>query len=118
MKPEDLPLEVWEELCTRCGKCCTEKVEVDGTIYISKKYCRFLDPETKLCTVYENRFEAEPGCMEVPEGVKAGIFPADCPYIEGIKGYKPAVEEWDDPAVDEAIRELIGEDALEERDST
>ncbi|MCB9833442.1 MAG: hypothetical protein H6807_13310 [Planctomycetes bacterium] len=112
MNPRDLPIEVWEALCRRCGKCCTEKVEVDGKIYITKKYCRFLDPETKLCRVYENRFEAEPGCVDVPAGIKMGVFPADCPYVADIRKYQAAIEVWDDPAIDEAIRELIGEDAL------
>ena len=111
MNPRDLPHEVWEGLCTKCGKCCTEKVDIDGTIYISKKYCRFLDLVSKECTVYEKRFEAEPGCMEVEAGIKVGIFPSDCPYIEGIEGYKPAVEEWDDPQITEAIREILGDDA-------
>lgn len=112
MKPQDMPLEVWEALCTHCGKCCTEKIDLDGTIYISKKYCRFFDTKEMRCSVYERRFEAEPGCSDVPKGVKMGIFPADCPYIEGVKNYKPALEEWDDPAVTEAIRELLGDDAV------
>ena len=112
MNPSDLPLDVWEAMCTQCGKCCTEKVELDGQVYISKKYCRFLDTETKKCRVYEERFEAEPGCMTVDEGIKVGVFPSDCPYIEDIEGYKPAIDEWDDPAITDAIREILGDDAV------
>ncbi|MEE9392069.1 MAG: YcgN family cysteine cluster protein [Planctomycetota bacterium] len=112
MNPKKLAIEVWEALCTKCGKCCTEKVEIDGTIYISKKYCRFLDQTTMECEVYENRFEAEPGCATVDKGLKMGIFPADCPYVEGIEGYVPAREEWDDPLITEAIRDILGEDSV------
>ena len=112
MNSKDKALKEWEELCTQCGKCCTEKIEMNGKIYISKKYCRFLDLETKRCGVYEKRFQAEPGCMDVPKGIAAGIFPADCPYIEKIEGYQAAIEEWDDPEVTEAMRELLGDDAV------
>ena len=112
MKPSDMPIEVWEAMCTKCGKCCTEKVEIDDKIYISKKYCRFLDQVSMECKVYEDRFQAEPGCMTVDRGIKVGIFPSDYPYIEKIEGYEPAIEEWDDPAITEAIREVLGHDAV------
>ena len=112
MKPTDMPLEVWEALCRKCGKCCSEKIDIDGRIYSSKKYCRFLDTSVMQCTVYEDRFVAEPGCLSVPEGVKVGVFPADCPYIQDVEGYVPTVEEWDNPAIDQAIREILGEDAV------
>lgn len=112
MRPQDMPLEVWEALCRKCGKCCTEKVDINDRIYMSKKYCRFLDKKTMQCSVYEDRHVAEPGCMSVPDGVKAGIFPADCPYVQTVEGYIPAIEKWDNPAIDEAIREILGDDAI------
>ena len=43
MEPANLPKEVWEALCTKCGKCCAEKIEFQGRIYITKKFCRFFD---------------------------------------------------------------------------
>jgi len=109
MDPQKLPPEVWEALCRRCGKCCAEKVEVDDTVYITKKMCRFHDPKTRLCTVYPDRFRAEPDCLSTMEGLPVMVFPADCPYTKGIEGYVPPKEEWDDPAVDEAILELLGD---------
>lgn len=112
MNPKDLPPEVWEALCTQCGKCCAEKAEIDGRVYITKKFCRFFDKGTKLCKVYERRFEAEPTCTDVASGIPLGVFPSDCPYIKDIEGYRPAIEVWDDPAIDAAIRELLGPDAL------
>lgn len=112
MNPSDMPHEVWEALCRQCGKCCTEKVEIDGKIYLTKKYCRFLDTKTKRCQVYENRFEAEPECSSVADGIPVGIFPADCPYVKDIEGYEAPVESWDNPAIDAAIREILGDDAV------
>ncbi|MCA9323010.1 MAG: hypothetical protein KDB53_19875 [Planctomycetes bacterium] len=112
MKPQDLPHEVWEALCRRCGKCCTEKVEIEGRIYLSKKYCRFLDLKTKQCTVYEDRFVAEPDCSGVEAGIKVGIFPSDCPYVKDIEGYVAPVETWDDQSITDTIRELLGDDAV------
>ena len=74
-----------DELCERCGRCCilhaykTEKgVEVI--------YCEHLDPETKLCKVYKDRFKH--GCLTVMEGILAGVFPKDCPYVRNLKNYE------------------------------
>lgn len=112
MNPKDLPLSVWEALCRQCGKCCTEKVVHEGKIYMTAKYCRFLNTETKRCEVYSNRFAAEPDCTDVPTGVKHGIFPPDCPYVKDIEGYEGAIENWDSSEVTELVIELLGEDAL------
>jgi hypothetical protein len=112
MDPLKLPPEVWEALCRRCGKCCAEKVDIDGTIYITKKMCRFLDKTTRRCTVYVDRYRAEPECLSTLEGLPMLVFPPDCPYTKTIEGYEPPVEHWDDPAVDAAIREILGDDAV------
>jgi uncharacterized cysteine cluster protein YcgN (CxxCxxCC family) len=107
MKPEDLPDAAWEALCRRCGKCCTEKVDIDGAIYLTRFVCRFLDKVTKQCLVYEDRFEAEPSCSDVKSGIPLGLFPMDCPYVQSIENYKAPIESWDDPAIDEAIEEIF-----------
>ena len=112
MDPRKLPPEDWEALCRRCGKCCAEKLDIDGTIYITKKMCRFLDSKTRQCTVYPDRYRAEPDCLSTLEGLPMMVFPSDCPYTKGIEGYTPPMETWDDPDVDEVIREVLGEDAL------
>lgn len=116
MNPAALPPEVWEALCRRCGKCCAEKLEMGGTVYITRKMCRFLDTKTRRCQVYSDRFHAEPECASAYEGLPKRIFPADCPYTKGIEGYRAPVEEWDDPEVDDAVREVFGDDALPSRD--
>lgn len=79
-------------LCRRCGRCCAKKMSVDGEVVYLPFYCGFLDVETKLCRVYERRFEANPRCLTVEEGVALGVFPADCPYVAGVAGYSPPRE--------------------------
>ena len=32
MSATNLPPEVWEAICRRCGKCCAEKVRIEGRI--------------------------------------------------------------------------------------
>lgn len=109
MNPDDLPQKAWEALCRKCGKCCTEKVDIDGRIYLTRHFCRFLDQKTNLCSVYENRFEAEPECSDVKSGIPLGLFPGDCPYVQSIKDYTAPVESWDDPAIDQAIAEIFAD---------
>jgi uncharacterized protein len=109
MDPRSIPPEIWEALCRQCGKCCTEKVTVDGVVYLTKKACRFLDPASRRCTAYADRFRVEPDCVSVVEGLPIYAFPADCPYVQGVPGYRAPVEVWTDPAIDRAIEELFGE---------
>lgn len=44
-----------EFICTKCGLCC----RIAGLIYPDldngEGICKFYDPETKLCTIYEDR---------------------------------------------------------------
>lgn len=112
MDPAAIPPEVWEALCRRCGKCCTEKVEIEGVVYITKKPCRFLDRERKTCTAYPDRYRVEPDCASSLEGIPRMIFPADCPYTKGIPDYVAPRESWNDEDIDDAIREVLGEDAV------
>ena len=91
MDPTRIPPEIWEAICRRCGKCCMEKVEVDGRIEVTATPCRFLDPTTRLCAAYSDRYRAEPGCVSTLEGLPRMIFPDDCPYTRGIPGYSGPV---------------------------
>jgi len=56
--------------------------------------CPHFDEKTRLCTVYEHRFEVNPDCLTLEEGIRLGVFPADCPYVAGLKDYKPPREKW------------------------
>jgi uncharacterized cysteine cluster protein YcgN (CxxCxxCC family) len=82
----------WEDICERCGRCCYEKYDYRGQIFYTKTPCRFLDIESKSCTIYSERSTLQPECMRLtPEVIKAGILPADCPYVRDLEGYIPPV---------------------------
>ncbi len=82
----------WEQICRCCGRCCYEKIDVEGTIYYTSVPCEFLDRNTQKCTVYKKRHMYRPDCIPLdPESVAKGYLPADCPYTEGIKGYPAPV---------------------------
>ncbi len=94
LRPEPVEAAVAgrEAVCRRCGRCCHAKLLVGDVVIYTDTPCRYLDVETKLCTVYERRREVNPDCIDVEEGIARGVFPADCPYVEGLSGYKPPVE--------------------------
>lgn len=79
----------WEAICQRCGRCCYEKIEFDGEVYYTDQPCEKLDRASGLCTVYENRHRARPGCTSLtPEIIALGVLPADCPYVAGVTAYR------------------------------
>ncbi|MBE0596205.1 MAG: hypothetical protein IH614_02935 [Desulfuromonadales bacterium] len=82
--------EEWERRCRRCGRCCFEKIDYQGEIYYTQTPCNRLDPTTRLCTVYGQRHRLRPDCVPLtPQIIAAGILPADCPYVQGLGGYRP-----------------------------
>ena len=83
-----------EALCRRCGRCCYEKFIVDGSVFTRRTPCPHLDVQTHLCTVYERRFQVNPRCLDVEQGIQFGVFPASCPYVRGLRDYKPSEEGW------------------------
>ena len=80
--------EDWEAICRRCGRCCFEKIEHDdGRIEQIPIPCKYLDVNSRLCLVYERRFELCPDCLPItPLSTPAlAWLPDDCayrPYIE------------------------------------
>ena len=81
-----------DERCVRCGRCCHEKLVVDDMVLFTSKPCVYLDEQTKLCTVYEQRHVVNPKCLSVEAGIKFSVFPRDCPYVADLPDYKPPVE--------------------------
>lgn len=74
----------WEDTCSRCGICCYEKGYVGGRIYINMRApCRYLDTETRLCTVYEKRFKVCKDCIKVNifHALFSGQMPENCGYV-------------------------------------
>lgn len=78
-----------EALCRRCAQCCYEKiVDEDGEVYQTPIPCKYLDIDSGLCTVYGRRHDCQVRCLTVAEGITARAFPADCPYVQGVAGYR------------------------------
>jgi hypothetical protein len=98
-----------EALCRRCGRCCCRKFILKDRVYYTPFFCKFLDPGTRLCTVYAERFRANPHCLGVEAGLARGVFPGDCPYAAGRSGYRAPVEDLDFFGLGELAREIAAE---------
>ena len=77
--------EEWEQLCDRCGKCCT----IRPTAFMCKGY----DCSTGSCRVYEKRTETYPCSKVTPENTmelhSKGVLPDSCAYVRYKKGLPP-----------------------------
>jgi hypothetical protein len=80
-----------EAKCERCGRCCYNKIIYRGRLFYTPFPCKHLDEQTRLCRVYERRHQVNPDCLSVEEGLKLGVFPADCPYAQRVPDYKAPV---------------------------
>lgn len=80
----------WDDLCARCGRCCYAKsYESDGTVvHDYTDPCQFLDEETKLCTVFETRYEKNEQCGSVNlfRALFSPLLPAGCAYAKAFRG--------------------------------
>lgn len=85
-------------MCARCGRCCYEKLDFQGNIYYTQLPCRHLDLDTRLCRVYPDRVNRQPGCVSLtPELLGQGFLPADCPYVADLADYPaPFLGEYSD----------------------
>ena len=90
---EDLSIEELEALCLRCGRCCCAKIIIGDEVIYTPLPCPHLDKDTSLCAVYGHRWEVNPDCLTLAEGIAMGVFPADCPYVKDIPGYNPPREQ-------------------------
>ena len=96
-----------EELCRRCGRCCYEKLSIEEVVVITDVPCQHYDEQTRSCRVYPERHSEEGRCITVAEGIEVGAFPADCPYVKDVEGYRGAI------TIEEAEEELdLGREAL------
>jgi len=76
-----------EGLCRKCGECCHVKIEVEGWVVITPYVCPHLDPETRLCAIYERRHELNPLCTSPEAGILEGFWPGTCAYAKAVPGY-------------------------------
>lgn len=91
-KPQ--PAQDFEALCRRCGRCCYAKLILDGHVVYTPYPCPHLDEHSRLCTVYDKRFEVNPQCVPAEEAIRNGLLPGDCPYVRELPGYVPPRERW------------------------
>lgn len=73
----------WEDICSRCGLCCHEKVIMPEFLVVdTAAACGFFDKDTGLCSVYEDRFRACKRCMKVslPLAMFSAALPETCAY--------------------------------------
>ncbi|MCK4623504.1 MAG: hypothetical protein KAT62_14990 [Desulfuromonadales bacterium] len=86
----------WEKLCERCGRCCYEKFDYRGRIFYTNTPCPHLDVTSNNCRIYHQRERLHPECARLtPDLVKAGILPADCPYVKNIENYSAPLMDGD-----------------------
>jgi len=80
----EMTIEEWEALCDGCGICCMYKIEDEetGEINLTSVACRFLDPDTVTCQLYDSRFSAMPTCIKLtPSKVEHSEWlPDTCAY--------------------------------------
>lgn len=82
----------WDDICDRCGRCCFEReLDDDGDVLINYAApCEFLDPETRLCTVYETRFRACDRCGRVTlwAALADPLLPEGCAYVRRFRKWR------------------------------
>lgn len=89
-KLEQMSKKEWELLCDGCGKCCLNKLEIKGKIKFTNTHCRFLNCQTCLCRIYDNRFEKVPDCRDIDLSAireKPRWLPKTCAYWLLDNGY-------------------------------
>ena len=98
-----------DAICKKCGSCCRKKVQIGQKVVYLPYWCQYLDVKTKLCTVYARRHEVHPGCKTIEDAIEKGILPASCAYVQGLKDYKPPVEDWDSPEAEAILTQFAKE---------
>lgn len=81
--------------CRKCGGCCYFMTVIGEELVRTTQPCPYLDLETRLCTVYQDRFWRNGHCLTVSEAIGRRVLPADCPYVADMEGYKPPME-WEE----------------------
>ena len=96
-----------EAMCRKCGACCFQKLWIDGEVFSTTTPCRHLDTTHFVCLAYDRRFDANPDCLDVEEGIRRRVFPADCPYVRDRPDYRPDYRPPRPEVLDDEILEMI-----------
>lgn len=81
-------MKKWDDICDCCGLCCYERALHDNTLFLDLSApCRFLDKETKRCTVFYERFKKCNRCGRVTPFIVCftNLLPARCTYYKWAK---------------------------------
>ncbi|MCD7948585.1 MAG: hypothetical protein LUG13_09960 [Oscillospiraceae bacterium] len=82
----------WDDLCNRCGLCCyTRSVSDSGEVIIDlSSPCKFLNEETHLCSVFQNRFHEYHYCGSVNmyHALFNPAMPPNCAYVKTFRLWK------------------------------
>ena len=76
-------IQSWDTICRKCGRCCYEKLEDGrGKIIYTQNACQYLNLETHQCTIFEQRFERNPLCVQLTPELVSELhwLPVDCAY--------------------------------------
>jgi len=52
-------------------------------LILENQPCPNLDLKTKLCTIYDERFEKAPHCFTIEDSIGKGGLPKGCLYLKG-----------------------------------
>lgn len=79
-----------KDLCARCTICCYYKtLRDDGTVLYTDRPCEYLDLDTDLCIIYEDRTKMKEDCVRITRKViEMGALPEGCPYVTKKKLYR------------------------------
>ncbi|MGO9309942.1 MAG: hypothetical protein ACLQDL_13065 [Spirochaetia bacterium] len=83
----------WEARCRRCGLCCYEKEYRGRTVVTNfSRPCRYLDLPSRMCTVYEKRFDVCAQCkkMTILHAVFVRWLPPTCGYVQHYRPWRAA----------------------------
>ena len=76
-----------ENLCINCsdeikGICCYYLTWLEGhLIYLPNHPCKYLNLNTRKCSIYEKRHEINPNCLTLKEMYIKGTLLKNCPYV-------------------------------------
>lgn len=92
-KIEEYTHQQWEDICTRCGKCCLIKLEDEqtGQICYTNVICKYFDLKNHLCRIYDKRTEIVPECLKLCKNNIRDIpwMPSTCAYLRLLENKPP-----------------------------
>jgi uncharacterized cysteine cluster protein YcgN (CxxCxxCC family) len=93
MRDVNMTVEEQEQLCKHCGRCCREKLKINGDICLfMNSPCPYLGLDEKgyyvekgkyFCSIYEDRFNIgkyDVVCLKLEQAIKDEILPEGCGY--------------------------------------